>query len=248
MDLELLINPPESDKDLFDTCHPPSMAQQLDHSQASKRSGLRSSVSVPHTSRHFQPSSPNEIPPTPDKSQASSPSPVRATNRGHNRHSQHQCLHRRQRASFTAPSHSLRRTRHASRTNLRSETELEIGNTRIPLLPVMRSPLPPGLSILSQRSTTSNTSLRNASDFNRLSPATPPHPIFPSPANKRSSANAPVSKGVDRHGRPILYQDGRMVCNNFNDLGCSLSSCRLMQVCSFCGGAHARSTCPHNPT
>ncbi|KAK1889107.1 Dynamin-2 [Dissostichus eleginoides] len=92
------------------------------------------------------------------------------------------------------------------------------------------------------------SSIGNASAFNRLSPATPPPPIIPRPANKRSSANAPVSKGVDRRGRPILYQGGRMVCNNFNDLGCSLSSCRLMHICSFCGGAHARSTCPHNPT
>ncbi|KAK1895337.1 Dynamin-3 [Dissostichus eleginoides] len=25
-------------------------------------------------------------------------------------------------------------------------------------------------------------------------------------------------------------------------------ACRLMDICSFCGGAHARSTCPHNPT
>ncbi|KAJ4935602.1 hypothetical protein JOQ06_017133 [Pogonophryne albipinna] len=25
-------------------------------------------------------------------------------------------------------------------------------------------------------------------------------------------------------------------------------ACRLMHICSFCGGAHARSTCPHNPT
>ncbi|KAJ4929368.1 hypothetical protein JOQ06_004977 [Pogonophryne albipinna] len=41
---------------------------------------------------------------------------------------------------------------------------------------------------------------------------------------------------------------GRMACNNFNDLGCSFSSCRLMHICSFCGGPHARSTCPHNPT
>ncbi|KAF3845718.1 hypothetical protein F7725_002796 [Dissostichus mawsoni] len=54
------------------------------------------------------------------------------------------------------------------------------------------------------------SSSRNASDFNRLSPTAPPPPIFPSPANKRSSANAPVSKGVDKHGRPILYQGGRM--------------------------------------
>ncbi|KAI9516405.1 hypothetical protein NQZ68_015906 [Dissostichus eleginoides] len=41
-------------------------------------------------------------------------------------HSQHQSFHRWQPASFTAPGHSPRRIRHASRTNLRSETELEM--------------------------------------------------------------------------------------------------------------------------
>ena len=88
----------------------------------------------------------------------------------------------------------------------------------------------------------------NASVPDRLSFAAPPPSIIPRAAFKRSPANAPALKGVDRHGRPVLYQGGRMVCNNFNDLGCSLSSCRLMHICSFCGGAHARSTCPHNPT
>ncbi|XP_067472440.1 uncharacterized protein [Thunnus thynnus] len=84
--------------------------------------------------------------------------------------------------------------------------------------------------------------------FNRLSPAAPPPPIIPWPVNIRPSVNVPMPKGVDRRGRPILYQGGRMVCNNFNYLGCALSNCRLLHVCSFCGGAHARSTCPHNPT
>ncbi|KAK1881556.1 50S ribosomal protein L29 [Dissostichus eleginoides] len=82
MDPELLINPPESDEDLFNIGYPPSTAQQSDHSQASEWSRLRSAASVSHTSRHFHSSSPNEIPPTPDRSQASSPSPVRANNRG----------------------------------------------------------------------------------------------------------------------------------------------------------------------
>lgn len=39
-----------------------------------------------------------------------------------------------------------------------------------------------------------------------------------------------------------------MVCNNFNDLGCNASSCCFLHTCSFCGRAHARSTCPHSPT
>ncbi|XP_071781595.2 uncharacterized protein LOC139931867 [Centroberyx gerrardi] len=85
------------------------------------------------------------------------------------------------------------------------------------------------------------SSSRNAPVFNRLSQAAPPPPIIPRPADIRPSVNVPVPKGVDKRGRPILYQGGRMVCNNFNHLGCPLSNCRLLHVCSFCGGAHARS-------
>uniref|UniRef100_UPI003AAD8AB9 uncharacterized protein n=1 Tax=Centroberyx gerrardi TaxID=166262 RepID=UPI003AAD8AB9 len=85
------------------------------------------------------------------------------------------------------------------------------------------------------------SSSRNAPVFNRLSQAAPPPPIIPRPADIRPSVNVPVPKGVDKRGRPILYQGGRMVCNNFNHLGCTLSNCRLLHVCSFCGGAHARS-------
>ncbi len=49
-------------------------------------------------------------------------------------------------------------------------------------------------------------------------------------------------------GRLVLYWGGRMVCDNFNDLGCNISSCHFLHTCSFCGGAHVRSSCPHNPT
>ncbi|KAK1903722.1 RING finger and transmembrane domain containing protein 2 [Dissostichus eleginoides] len=107
MDPELLINSPESDEDLFDIGYPPSTGQQSDLSQASERSRVRSAISVPHTSRHrSHSSSPNEIPPTPDRSQALSTPPASANNRGHNRHSQLQSPHHRQPASFAAPGHS----------------------------------------------------------------------------------------------------------------------------------------------
>ncbi|KAI9538822.1 hypothetical protein NQZ68_008898 [Dissostichus eleginoides] len=224
----------------------------------SERSRLRSAISVPHTSRHFHSSSPNEIPPTPDRSQASSPPPARANNRGHNRHSQLQSPHHRQLASSTAPGHSPRRTRHASRTNLQTEIELRkwtvfrlqrflkehgihfhrndnkarLFNLYKPTaahrphkIPLHIHPFippshpPPGLSMLSQRSTTSNTSLTSLSITQRLR-------LQPS----------------------ITRQGGRMACNNFNELGCFLSNCRLIHICSFRGGAHTRSTCPHNPT
>lgn len=84
--------------------------------------------------------------------------------------------------------------------------------------------------------------------FNRLSSAAPPPPIVPRASAARPILNLPpFSKGSDRHGRPILYQGGRMICNNFNDSGCDVSACRFLHACSFCGGAHARTTCPHNP-
>nr|XP_033936284.1 uncharacterized protein LOC117444996 [Pseudochaenichthys georgianus] len=85
MNPELLTISPESDEDLFNIGYPPSSGQQSDLSQASERSRVRSAIGVPHTSRHrSHSSSPNEIPPTPDRSQASSTPPARANTRGHN--------------------------------------------------------------------------------------------------------------------------------------------------------------------
>eukprot|EP00064_Thunnus_orientalis_P024128 superscaffoldBa00009934_g24404 len=75
----------------------------------------------------------------------------------------------------------------------------------------------------------------------------PPQSITPKPALDHPSILSPLPKGTDRRGRPVLYQGGRMICNNFNDLGCSSSSCKFLHTCSFCGGAHARAACPHNP-
>ncbi|KAL3064874.1 hypothetical protein OYC64_000992 [Pagothenia borchgrevinki] len=115
MDPEILINSPESDEDLFDIGYPPSSGQQTDLSQASERSRVRSAISVPHTSRHrSRSSSPNEIPPTPDRSQASPTPPARANSQGRNRYSQLQSPHHRQPASLAAPGHSQRRSRHST--------------------------------------------------------------------------------------------------------------------------------------
>ncbi|KAK0154281.1 hypothetical protein N1851_003636 [Merluccius polli] len=89
---------------------------------------------------------------------------------------------------------------------------------------------------------------RNQAVFRNLPPAAPPPSITPKPAASQPTTLGPAPKGVDRRGRPILYQGGRVLCNNFNDLGCNSSNCRFLHTCSFCGGAHARVTCPHNPT
>ncbi|MEQ2207921.1 hypothetical protein XENOCAPTIV_021094 [Xenoophorus captivus] len=91
-------------------------------------------------------------------------------------------------------------------------------------------------------------SSRSSSVLDWLPSAAPPPPITSKPSDTCTSVNFPVTKGVDRQGRPILYQGGRMICNNFNDLGCSISNCRLLRSCSFCSSAHARNSYPHNPT
>ncbi|CAJ1081151.1 leucine-rich repeat extensin 2 [Xyrichtys novacula] len=93
-----------------------------------------------------------------------------------------------------------------------------------------------------------SSSSHNTTVLNRLSPAAPPPPIKPKPLYIQPTVDVPMPKGVDKKGRPILYQAGRMVCNNFNHHGCTFSNCRFLFVCSFCGGAHAGCTCPHNPT
>eukprot|EP00064_Thunnus_orientalis_P000894 superscaffoldBa00000052_g895 len=89
--------------------------------------------------------------------------------------------------------------------------------------------------------------------FSRLGPTAPPPPITPKPPNPPPAAmpllaSGSIPRGVDKKGRPFLYQGGRMICNNFNNLDCSTSSCRFLHTCSFCGGTHARHAYPHNPT
>ncbi|XP_053178134.1 uncharacterized protein LOC128361632 [Scomber japonicus] len=79
------------------------------------------------------------------------------------------------------------------------------------------------------------------------SPA-PPATIIPRPVAPNRPLFSPNINGVDKRGRPILRQGGRTICNNFNEEGCKMSQCRYLHVCSFCGGGHARSACPHNPT
>ncbi|XP_053170466.1 uncharacterized protein LOC128354229 [Scomber japonicus] len=79
------------------------------------------------------------------------------------------------------------------------------------------------------------------------SPA-PPATIIPRPVAPNLPLFSPNTNGVDKRGRPILRQGGRTICNNFNEEGCKMSQCRYLHVCSFCGGRHARSACPHNPT
>ncbi|XP_072306544.1 uncharacterized protein [Eucyclogobius newberryi] len=66
-------------------------------------------------------------------------------------------------------------------------------------------------------------------------PATQPVPIPP------MSAKIPIPQGVDKRGRPIMLQGGKAICNNFNASRCTLSQCRFLHTCSFCGGGHSRS-------
>ncbi|XDV17039.1 hypothetical protein PO909_016490 [Leuciscus waleckii] len=60
----------------------------------------------------------------------------------------------------------------------------------------------------------SQPSSRKTSVFNRLSTAAPPPPLIPKPLNIQPTANVPLPKGIDKRGRPILYQGGRMLLIN----------------------------------
>ncbi len=89
--------------------------------------------------------------------------------------------------------------------------------------------------------------------FSRPGPAAPPHPITPQPtpsvpASAPSSAHGPVPQGIDKRGRPVPFQGGRIVYNSFNNLGCNVSSCSFLHTCSLCSSTHARMSCPHNIT
>lgn len=114
----------------------------------------------------------------------------------------------------------------------------QVGDTQPP------PSFPTGLSFPCSRI----SSLRYTQVFNHLSSAAPPHPIIPRPVDIHPTVNIPMLKEIDKRGRPVPYQGGGMVCNNFNHLGCTLSICLLLHACSFCRGPHVRSTCPHNPT
>ncbi|TKS86208.1 Titin [Collichthys lucidus] len=74
-------------------------------------------------------------------------------------------------------------------------------------------------SITTQLPRTSIPQKHNQTVSRNLPPAAPPPSITPKPAAPQSASLGPAPKGVDRRGRPILYQGGRILCNNFNDLG-----------------------------
>ncbi|TKS66075.1 hypothetical protein D9C73_000131 [Collichthys lucidus] len=74
-------------------------------------------------------------------------------------------------------------------------------------------------SITTQLPRTSIPQKHNQTVSRNLSPAAPPPSITPKPAAPQSASLGPAPKGVNRRGRPILYQGGRILCNNFNDLG-----------------------------
>ncbi|TKS66131.1 hypothetical protein D9C73_000187 [Collichthys lucidus] len=74
-------------------------------------------------------------------------------------------------------------------------------------------------SITTQLPRTSIPQKHNQTVSRNLPPAAPPPSITPKPAAPQSASLGPAPKGVNRRGRPILYQGGRILCNNFNDLG-----------------------------
>jgi hypothetical protein len=81
-----------------------------------------------------------------------------------------------------------------------------------------------------------------------INPANPPRPD--SPAGKSTSyvprpANINFNdSATDSKRRKTSFPSNNQVCNNFNSGRCSRQRCRYLHICSYCGGAHARTICP----
>lgn len=64
----------------------------------------------------------------------------------------------------------------------------------------------------------------NTQVFKHLSANAAPPPIIPKPVNMHMHVTVPVVKGIDKHGKPILFQGDRTVCNfNHSDSNLSLA-------------------------
>ncbi len=57
----------------------------------------------------------------------------------------------------------------------------------------------------------------------------------------RSTTTNPIS---DSRRESISFSGNQQVCGNFNRGRCVRQQCKYLHVCSYCGGAHARTVCP----
>ncbi len=73
-----------------------------------------------------------------------------------------------------------------------------------------------------------------------------PSATYPEPTSAKSTSYVPRSATVlYTDYEPTSYvADNRQTCFAFNSRKCIRHRCRYLHICSFCGGAHARSVCP----
>ena len=70
---------------------------------------------------------------------------------------------------------------------------------------------------------------------------------YQSYGRKDTSKEKERTPKTDKHGRPIIMHDGKMVCNNFNNQKCDKRDCFRLHVCSVCFTAnHTSIQCPNN--
>ena len=71
-----------------------------------------------------------------------------------------------------------------------------------------------------------------------------PHATQSSKPQATARHDVPSRKSpLDTRGRRRIVHEGREVCNNFNDRGCTRPHCQLAHVCLRCQGAHSQTSC-----
>ncbi len=92
-------------------------------------------------------------------------------------------------------------------------------------------------------------SLQVSSSLDHLMPQINPAIIpCPEPTQVKSTSYVPRSTTTnpisDSRRESISFSGNQQVCGNFNRGRCVRQQCKYLHVCSYCGGAHARTVCP----
>ncbi len=87
---------------------------------------------------------------------------------------------------------------------------------------------------------------RSVAHTTAVCPRINPSATYPEPTSAKSTSYVPRSATVPYTDyEPASYAaDNRRTCFAFNSRKCVKQRCRYLHICSFCGGAHARSVCP----
>ncbi len=87
---------------------------------------------------------------------------------------------------------------------------------------------------------------RSVAHTTAVCPRINPSATYPEPTSAKSTSYVPRSATVSYTDyEPTSYAaDNRQTCFAFNSRKCIRHRCRYLHICSFCGGAHARSVCP----